>query len=291
MRAILKALAVMRWNRQDANPEESYQYPIFNIQHLIVRRHLGIIAVLGILGAASRVAYAQVPPDRILLRHEREWIKGRLVAETRQGYQFIDERGMMRVVPREAVALLDWADPAKGAAFAELDKMRSWAGLKESASVVFLPTPAFGKDLVAGVAKAQRYIHVLAYNMQGDTASQMTGAFFNTLREKAAAGVEVVIILEFGPGTNPRTKNTVKNFASSLSQSGIQVLFMQDYKVQHKKVVLVDNETVWLGSANLTLNALAYNEEMSLRTSDREVARQAAADYAEMRKRASRDAQ
>ena len=165
------------------------------------------------------------------------------------------------------------------------------AGLKESASVVFLPTPAFGKDLVAGVAKAQRYIHVLAYNMQGDTASQMTGAFFNTLREKAAAGVEVVIILEFGPGTNPRTKNTVKNFASSLSQSGIQVLFMQDYKVQHKKVVLVDNETVWLGSANLTLNALAYNEEMSLRTSDREVARQAAADYAEMRKRASRDAQ
>jgi phosphatidylserine/phosphatidylglycerophosphate/cardiolipin synthase-like enzyme len=69
------------------------------------------------------------------------------------------------------------------------------------------------------------------------------------------------------------------------------VLFMQDYKVQHKKVVLVDNETVWLGSANLTLNALAYNEEMSLRTSDREVARQAAADYAEMRKRASRDAQ
>ena len=291
MRAILKALAVMRWNRQDANPEESYQYPIFNIQHLIVRRHLGIIAVLGILGAASRVAYAQVPPDRILLRHEREWIKGRLVAETRQGYQFIDERGMMRVVPREAVALLDWADPAKGAAFAELDKMRSWAGLKESASVVFLPTPAFGKDLVAGVAKAQRYIHVLAYNMQGGTASQMTGAFFNTLREKAAAGVEVVIILEFGPGTNPRTKNTVKNFASSLSQSGIQVLFMQDYKVQHKKVVLVDNETVWLGSANLTLNALAYNEEMSLRTSDREVARQAAADYAEMRKRASRDAQ
>ena len=291
MRAILKALAVMRWNRQDANPEESYQYPIFNIQHLIVRRHLGIIAVLGILGAASRVAYAQVPPDRILLRHEREWIKGRLVAETRQGYQFIDERGMMRVVPREAVALLDWADPAKGAAFAELDKMRSWAGLKESASVVFLPTPAFGKDLVAGVAKAQRSIHVLAYNMQGDTASQMTGAFFNTLREKAAAGVEVVIILEFGPGTNPRTKNTVKNFASSLSQSGIQVLFMQDYKVQHKKVVLVDNETVWLGSANLTLNALAYNEEMSLRTSDREVARQAAADYAEMRKRASRDAQ
>ena len=291
MRAILKALAVMRWNRQDANPEESYQYPIFNIQHLIVRRHLGIIAVLGILGAASRVAYAQVPPDRILLRHARAWIKGRLVAETRQGYQFIDERGMMRVVPREAVALLDWADPAKGAAFAELDKMRSWAGLKESASVVFLPTPAFGKDLVAGVAKAQRYIHVLAYNMQGDTASQMTGAFFNTLREKAAAGVEVVIILEFGPGTNPRTKNTVKNFASSLSQSGIQVLFMQDYKVQHKKVVLVDNETVWLGSANLTLNALAYNEEMSLRTSDREVARQAAADYAEMRKRASRDAQ
>lgn len=291
MRAILKALAVMRWNRPDANPEESYQYPIFNIQHLIVRRHLGIIAVLGILGVASRVAYAQAPPDRILLRHEREWIKGRLVAETRQGYQFIDERGMMRVVPREAVALLDWADAAKGAAFAELDKMRSWAGLKESASVVFLPTPAFGKDLVAGVAKAQRSIHVLAYNMQGDTASQMTGAFFNTLREKAAAGVEVVIILEFGPGTNPRTKNTVKNFASSLSQSGMQVLFMQEYKVQHKKVVLVDNETVWLGSANLTLNALAYNEEMSLRTSDREVVRQAAADFAEMRKRASREAQ
>lgn len=226
-----------------------------------------------------------------MLRETRTWVKGRWIAETRQGYQFIDEKGSMRVIPKEAVALLDWADPAKGAAFAELDKTRAWAGLKETSPVVFLPTPAFGQDLVAGVAKAKKSIHVLAYNMQGDTASEMTGAFFNTLREKAAAGVEVVMILEFGSGTNPRTKNLVKNFAEGFAASGIQVLYMQEYKVQHKKVVLVDGEVVWLGSANLTLNAMAYNVEMSLRTSDKDLVRQAIADFEELRKRASRDAQ
>ena len=247
--------------------------------------------VLAIVGAISLSAQAQAPQDRILLRQEREWIKGHLIAETRQGYQFIDEKGSMRVVPKEAVALLDWANPAKGAAFAELDKTRAWAGLKETSPVVFLPTPAFGQDLVAGVAKAKKSIHVLAYNMQGDTASEMTGAFFNALREKASAGVEVVMILEFGSGTNPRTKNLVKNFAEGFTASGIQVLYMQEYKVQHKKVVLVDGEVVWLGSANLTLNAMAYNVEMSLRTSDKDLVRRATADFGELRKRASRDAQ
>lgn len=236
-------------------------------------------------------AQAQAAQDRILLREDRTWIKGHLVAETRQGYQFIDEKGSMRMVPKEEVALLDLADSTKGAAFAELDKIRSWADMKESSPVVFLPTPVFGKDLVAGVAKARESIHVLAFNAQGDTASQMTGEFFNTLRAKAAEGVEVVLILEFGSGTNPRTKNLVKNFGESLALSNIQVLYMQEYKVQHKKVVLVDDGTVWLGSANLTLNALAYNEEMSLRTSDREMVRQAAADFEELRKRASHDAQ
>lgn len=249
-----------------------------------------IALIAGMTASVLQMAYAQTPQDRILLRNEREWITGSLVAETRQGYQFIDEKGAMRVVPREGVALLDWADPAKGATFAELDKMRAWAGLKEYATVVFLPTPAFGKDLVAGVAKARKSIHILAFNVQGDTASKMTGEFFNVLRSKAAEGVEVVLILEFGSGTNPRTKNLVKNFGETLALSDIQVLYMQVYKVQHKKVVLVDDETVWLGSANLTLNAMAYNEEMSLRTSDMETVRQAAADFEQLRNRASRDA-
>lgn len=236
-------------------------------------------------------AEAQTRPDRIMLREDQTWIEGRLVAETRQGYPIIDTSGRMKVVPKDQVALVDWADPARGAAFAELDKVRSWGRLTDPSQVVFLPTPAFGLDLVAGVARAKKSIHVLAYNMQGDTASQMTGAFFNTLREKAAAGVEVVILLEFGSGTNPRVKNMVKNFGESLAQSAIQVLFLQEYKVQHKKVVMVDNETVWLGSANLTLNALAYNEEMSLRTSDRGVVQAAAADFVELRKKASQKAE
>lgn len=250
-----------------------------------------IALIAGMTVSIPLVAHAQAPKDRILLRHEREWLKGSMVAETRQGYQFIDETGAMRMVPKEQVAMVDWANPAKGAAFAELDKMRAWAGLKESTTVVFLPTPAFGKDLVAGVAKAKKSIHVLAFNAQGDTASKMTGEFFNVLRAKAAEGVEVVLILEFGSGTNPRAKNLVKNFGEKLALSDIQVLYMQEYKVQHKKVVLVDDVTVWLGSANLTLNAMVYNEEMSLRTSDKETVRRAAADFDGLRKKATRDAQ
>lgn len=246
--------------------------------------------VLAMASTVLPIAQAQARQDRILLRNDRTWIEGRLVAKTRQGYQFIDKTGQMRVVPKENVALLDWADSAKGAAFSELDKIRSWAGLNETSPVAFLPTPAFGEDLVNGVTKAKKSIHVLAYNMQGTTSSKITGAFFRTLREKAQAGIEVVLILEFGSGTSQRVKNRVKDYAEGFVRSGIQVLYMQEYKVQHKKIVLVDDETLWLGSANLTLNALAYNEEMTLRTRDKEVVRRAVTDFKELRKRASRKA-
>ena len=62
------------------------------------------------------------------------------------------------------------------------------------------------------------------------------------------------------------------NFASTLATGNVQVRFMQAYKVMHKKLVVVDGETVWLGSANLTTAGLSISSEANVRIQDTTVA-------------------
>ncbi|MGI6600082.1 MAG: phospholipase D family protein [Kiritimatiellia bacterium] len=67
--------------------------------------------------------------------------------------------------------------------------------------------------------------------------------------------------------------------AEYLAGFGVEVRYMQEYKVQHKKLVLVDNQTLWIGSANLTTSAMAQNEEFNARTSAPQVLDAANKDF------------
>ena len=223
------------------------------------------------------VVWAQ--EDRVVLR-SGEILHGRLLAETPMGWQVASSNGLKTILPN-AIQLLHFADPIRAAKYYGLPSGNS----PELEDVVLLPTEAFGNDLVAGLQSAQKTIHILAYNIGGWTTSPIADVF-RILKEKAQAGVEVVLVLEFGSGTDKRLAAMVMNFAEFLKSSGIQVLYLQEYKVQHKKVVLVDGEVVWLGSANLTAAAMAGNDEMSARTRAPKVVAAAKADFDKMRKRA-----
>ena len=87
------------------------------------------------------------------------------------------------------------------------------------------------------------------------------------------------MIAEFGPGTSAYLKRDVLDFASTLTADGIQVKFMQNYKVLHKKLVVVDGQTVWLGSSNLTMAGMGISNESNVRIQDPLVAGQAADDF------------
>ena len=217
--------------------------------------------------------------DRVVLR-SGEILQGRLLAETRMGWQVASSNGL-KTIPPNAIQLLYFADPDRAAKYYGLPP----AGSADLEDVVLLPTEAFGNDLVAGLGSAQKSIHVLAYNIGGWTTSPIADVF-RILKEKAQAGLEVVLVLEFGSGTDKRLAAMVMNFAEYLKSSGIQVLYLQEYKVQHKKVVVVDGQTVWIGSANLTAAAMAGNDEMSARTQASNVVVAAVADFESMRKRA-----
>lgn len=224
---------------------------------------------------SSGIVWAQ--EDRVVLR-SGETVHGRLLAETPMGWQVASTNGL-RTMPPNAILLLHFADPVRAAKYYGLSPSGS-ADLEE---VVLLPTEAFGADLVDGLQSAQRSIHILAYNIGGWTTSPIADVF-RILKEKAAAGVEVVLVLEFGSGTDKRLASMVMNFAEYLKSSGIQVLYLQEYKVQHKKIVVVDGATVWVGSANLTAAAMTGNDEMSARTQASNVVLAAVADFESMRK-------
>ena len=147
-----------------------------------------------------------------------------------------------------------------------------------SSPTTFLPQSTFGADLLEGVKNARKSILIATYNMSEGLYGPL-GEFYDVLRQKAQEGVEVAFVTEFGPGTSAFLKRAVLNFASTLATGGIQVRFMQDYKVMHKKLVVVDGETVWLGSANLTTAGLSISNESNVRVQNPEVARLAEEDF------------
>jgi phosphatidylserine/phosphatidylglycerophosphate/cardiolipin synthase-like enzyme len=218
-----------------------------------------------------REAFMSGSGDRLLLRNggllSGQWMGGQ---PSRHQWRLPD--GQIRWIDKTTVALL-WRD-SPGAAQTRRLADASSAPMSKT---VFLPQSTFGSDLLQGVKNARMSILVATYNMS-EGLYGLLGEFYDVLRQKAQEGVEVVFVTEFGPGTSAFLKRSVLNFASTLATGGIQVRFMQQYKVMHKKLVVVDGETVWMGSANLTTAGLSVSNEANVRVQDPEVARLAEED-------------
>lgn len=211
--------------------------------------------------------------DRIEMRDGSQ-LEGQFLAETRTGWQFRERDGSLHTVAPASVRLIHFADPGRARRFYGI----SARSATEHAEVMLLPTESFGRDLLEGLRGAEKSIHVLAYNLSNWGTAPMAD-IFETLKQKAQAGVEVRMVLEFGSGTSARLKNLVLEFAEYLAGFGVEVRYLQEHKIQHKKLVTVDGRTLWLGSANLTASAMAQNEEFNARTSARRAVDAASKDF------------
>ena len=207
--------------------------------------------------------WAKVLPetDRIDMRDGSQ-LEGQFLAETRTGWQFRSRDGTLHAVSPTAVRLVHFADPERARRFYGIPPPPNGV----SVEAMLLPTESFGLDLLDGLRQAETSIHILAYNLSNWGAAPMAD-IFEVLKQKAQAGVEVRMVLEFGGGTSARLKNLVLEFAEYLAGFGVEVRYVQEYRIQHKKLVVVDNQTLWLGSANLTSSAMTQNEEFNVRTS------------------------
>lgn len=220
-------------------------------------------------------------PDQLWL-HNGQTLEGNLLQEQNGTYLFQPVQGVMARVPKNTVRLVVLGTEAKAAQYLRLDDARKLAQTQTLSKLQILPTPAIGNSLLEGVRQATNSIHILAYNLSPCSIPPVS-AFFETLREKARAGVNVVLITEFGSGTSDRLKQQVFEFDMTLQAAGIEIRFIQERRVMHKKFVMVDGRMLWLGSSNLTLAGFNLSDEINACCTAARVLAEAAADFERIR--------
>lgn len=235
-----------------------------------------ICAAFALFLLSVRVIYASF--DLISLR-DGQSLDGKLVSEQRNEYLFQPNTpgSAVRRIPKQAVSFVIYADPVRADQALGISRARR---LTESGlSVVsILPTKPFGQAILDAVKGAQTSIWITAYFISGSKTSPVRD-FYETIKRKAQEGVEVIVISEYGPGTSAYVRNVTFNFARELGDAGIQVRFMREWRVLHKKLIIVDGKAVLLGSANLTMSATLRNNEINVRIEDPIFVRRAIEDF------------
>jgi len=202
------------------------------------------------------------------------------VGETSDAYRTLIQTPtalMMTNVPIRAVRYVVYGTPQKARTNLDLDRVARILKARDTATVRFLPTEAFGEAVQEIVQSARSRIWILAYYISGGSHETIQ-AIYNTVRQKARTGLDALVISEFGKGTPMPIRNATLNYAQTLEEDGVNVRFIQEYRTMHKKVILVDRDKVLLGSANLTGVGVSYSDEFSVLIQSEPFARSVEAD-------------
>ena len=154
-------------------------------------------------------------------------LAGNIVSETADMYRTVIQTPtapMMTNVPIRAVRYVVYGTAQKARANLDLDRVARVLNARDTATVRFLPTEAFGEAVQEAVQSARSRIWILAYFISGGSHETIQ-AIYNTVREKARAGMDTLVISEFGKGTPMPIRNATLNYANTLeedaSQSGL----------------------------------------------------------------------
>lgn len=241
-----------------------------------------IAALVAILLCLLSPILIHAAPDRVYLRDGRV-LEGQILGEQRGQYTFLTD-GKQQQMPKGSVKFVLYGDRAKADQFLGLNRAAQQAkGSEDTAPVRILPAEGFGEAIVPAVQSATQSIWIAAYYISGN----MTGPikeFYDTIRQKALAGLDVVLVCEYSTDTRPAVRMATQNFAQEeLARDGVTVLLIQGKKTMHKKMIIVDGNTVLLGSSNLTVAGTVGSNEMNVRIDSPAFARRAMADFARLR--------
>jgi len=281
-----RSQASVSWSRYDPVPERARRgrrVSIFGAGTTPCRFPL-VATILLLLFCTTAFA---INPDRFFLR-DGSTLSGNIVGETPDAYKTLIQNTRtpyMTNVPVKSVRYVIYGSPQKATKFLELDKAARALGARDSAKIRFLPTDAFGEAITEVVASARSRIWILAYYISGGS-HPMIQHFYDTLLDKAHAGLDVRVISEFGNATPMPIRNGTMNFAHTLEDDGVLVRFVQEYRVMHKKLLLIDKDKVLLGSSNLTAAGVSFSNEFNVLIESESFARKAEADFKRLAKRA-----
>ena len=239
-------------------------------------RLAGFLLLLSLAPARAQLA----PPDLLYMR-AGQTLSGNIVGETPDAYRTLlpaSPSPLLTNVSVKAVRYVVYGTPAKARASLRLDETARALGANDPAKIAFLPTDAFGEAIAAAVEAARERVWILAYYVSGGSHPAIQ-RFYEGLRGKARAGMDVRVISEFGKGTPMPIRNGTLNFAHTLQDDGVAVRFIQEYRVMHKKLLLVDRDKALLGSSNLTGAGVDVSDEFNVQIQSEPFSRQAEADF------------
>jgi cardiolipin synthase len=123
----------------------------------------------------------------------------------------------------------------------------------------FYTTSAKAWDgIMSAINQAQTSIYIEMYIFLGDT--RQTHDFFGKLKEKALAGLEVVLVLD-AYGSSKLKTSSIQN----LRGAGVELLFFSRWlRRTHRKLVIVDNKVAFIGGVNIE-NKIRNWQDLHLR--------------------------
>lgn len=243
---------------------------------------LSIVAML--LAMTGGGASASNASDEIHLRSGRVWT-GSVVRESSADYTFAPAgSGQSRIIPRDAVCYVIYADDTKAVRALGLGAGRRPGRDRATVPVRILTAEGFGQASLAAARTARSSVWISGYAFSGNLEGAI-GAFYAVLAAKAKEGVEVVLVAEYGQATPPSVKQATRNFGDEMARHGVHVYLHGQWKALHKKLLIVDGRTVFLGSSNLTSAGTLYNQDLNLCVDDPKFTRQAIADFKQIRDR------
>lgn len=116
--------------------------------------------------------------------------------------------------------------------------------------------------IFAAIKGAKRSIYIEMYIFLDDTS--LTHNFLGLLKEKALAGLEVVVVADaYG-------SLSLKSLAvTELKEAGVEFLFFSRWlKRTHRKLVIVDNKTAFFGGVNIE-DKIRYWQDLHIRVGGR----------------------
>ena len=216
-------------------------------------------------------------PDEIHLR-DGTHLKGQIMRETPEAYLLVADGGAMRNIPRKAVRMTLYDAPHKAEQHLDLAKARRLCRDSTLGTVEILPTQAFAESALESISTARTSIWISAYYISSSQGGPIR-SIFDTLKEKAKAGVDVRILCDNSTATAPSVRNANRNTAAQLAIAGVQTFFLFSNKAQHKKLIIVDGLTLILGSSNLSFAGTTASNELNLRTRHPQLLKNAMADF------------
>lgn len=231
-------------------------------------------------------APAQGEPDVVYLR-DGTARRGSILQESETGY-VLSATGRSENIPKNRVRFAIYGSEERVAERLGIAELKArYAPEAAPADVEVLTAPDFAAALKAAIAGAKRSVYLTTYTL----GAEETGAareIFDLLLQKGREKKSVVLLAPVGLRTHAAVRARSLNLGKELEDQGLSIRFLETDKLQHKKLVIIDNQVVFIGSSNLTSAGLSENQEMNLVVRDPAFVAAARKDFDSLRRRSKR---